>query len=144
METLAASSLILCFHEHLNSAAKDVEFEDRYNSSIKPFLTGLYNNPELPAALHFSGPLLERLERKKPECFLLISTLVARKQVELLGGGYYEPLLPLLPPPDKIGQIELLSTYLRRHFGKRPQGCLLPFTVWEQSLATTLRLCGMN
>jgi hypothetical protein len=144
MKELPVPKLLLCFHEHLGAGAKDDEFEERYLSRIKPILTCLYETPEILAALHFSGTLLERLEGKKPESFLLIRDLLARKQLELLGGGYYEPLLPLLPPPDKIGQIEMLSTYLRQHFGKRPQGCLLPFMIWEQPLTGTLRFCGMN
>jgi hypothetical protein len=75
---------------------------------------------------------------------MLMKDLVARKQVELLGGGFYEPLLPLLPLPDKIGQIEMLTTYLRREFGKRPQGCWLSALAWEQNLLGVLNACGMG
>jgi hypothetical protein len=136
-------SVILGYHDHLPTGAKDDEFEEIYSSRLKPFVTILNDNPGVPAALHLSGPLLERLKQKKPEFFLLIGDLVARKQVELLGGGFYEPLLPLLPLADKIGQIELLTTYIRQHFGKKPQGCYLPFGAWEQSLAGVLSSCGM-
>jgi hypothetical protein len=136
-------SVILGYHDHLPAGAKDDEFEEIYSSRLKPFVTLLNGNPGVPAALHLSGPLLERLKQKKPEFFLLIGDLVARKQIELLGGGFYEPLLPLLPLTDKIGQIELLTTYIRQHFGKKPQGCYLPFGAWEQSLAGVLSSCGM-
>jgi hypothetical protein len=136
-------SVILGYHDHLPAGAKDEEFEEIYSSRLKPFVTMLNGNPGVPAALHLSGPLLERLKQKKPEFFLLIGDLVARKQIELLGGGFYEPLLPLLPLADKIGQIELLTTYIRQHFGKKPQGCYLPFGAWEQSLAGVLSSCGM-
>jgi hypothetical protein len=136
-------SVILGYHDHLPAGAKDDEFEELYASRLKPFLTILNSNPGVSAALHLSGPLLERLKQKKPEFFLLIGDLVTRKQAELLGGGFYEPLLPLLPVADKIGQIESLTTYIRRHFGKKPQGCYLPFGAWEQSLAGVLSSCGM-
>jgi hypothetical protein len=137
-------TVILGYHDHLPPGAKDDEFEEIYSSRLKPFVTILNGNPGVPAALHLSGPLLERLKQKKPEFFLLIGDLVARKQIELLGGGFYEPLLPLLPLADKIGQIELLTTYIRQHFGKKPQGCYLPFGAWEQSLAGVLSSCGMT
>ncbi|MDR0403085.1 MAG: DUF1926 domain-containing protein [Treponema sp.] len=137
-------SVILGYHDHLPAGAKDDEFEEIYSSRLKPFVTMLNGNPGVPAALHLSGPLLERLKQKKPEFFLLIGDLVTRKQIELLGGGFYEPLLPLLPLTDKIGQIELLTTYIRRHFGKKPQGCYLPFGAWEQSLTGVLSSCGMT
>jgi hypothetical protein len=144
MEAVSAPKLILCFHEHLGAGVKDKAFEEQYSGRIKPILSCLNENPEIPAALHFSGTLLEWLERKKPECLLLIGDLVSRKQVEPLGGGYYEPILPILPPSDKIGQIELLSICLRRLFGKRPQGCFLPFMIWEQSLTGALHTSGMG
>jgi hypothetical protein len=76
--------------------------------------------------------------------FNILEGLIARKQVEILGGGFYEPMMPLLPHTDKIGQIELLTAYLRKKFGKRPQGCWIPREAWEQHLVGVLDVCGMN
>jgi hypothetical protein len=72
-----------------------------------------------------------------------IDDLVSRKQVELLGGGFYEPQFSLIPLQDKIGQIEMLTTYLRRRFGRKPQGCWLPDLNWEQNFVAPLASCGM-
>jgi hypothetical protein len=72
-----------------------------------------------------------------------IDDLVSRKQVELLGGGFYEPQFSLIPLQDKIGQVEMLTTYLRRRFGKKPRGCWLPAFGWEQNLVGPLSSCGM-
>jgi len=47
-------------------------------------------------------------------------------------------MLPLIPLQDRIGQIELLTTYLRKHFGKRPLGCWIPAFAWEQHLVSAL------
>jgi hypothetical protein len=88
--------------------------------------------------------LLYWIERTHPEFFMLIDDLISRKQIELLGGGFYEPMMTLLSLPDKIGQIEMLTTYIRKHFGKRPQGCWLPLTVWEQNMIGVLNTCGMG
>lgn len=136
-------SLILGFHEHLSPGGPDGEFEELCASFLKPLIMILNDRPEIHAVLHLSGPLLEKLEQKKREFFLLIGDLASRRRVEVLGGGFYEPPFPLLPPADKIGQIEMLTTYLRKHFGKKPQGCYLPFGLWEQSLTGTLSSCGM-
>jgi alpha-amylase len=70
--------------------------------------------------------------------------MVKRKQVELLGGGFFDPILSLIPLVDKIGQIELCTTYLRSHFGKRPRGLWLPEQVWEASMPNTLKSCGIE
>ncbi|MCL2600446.1 MAG: DUF1926 domain-containing protein, partial [Treponema sp.] len=42
------------------------------------------------------------------------------------------------------GQVELLTTYIRKQFGKRPLGCRLPEYVWEQGLVSPLASCGMG
>jgi hypothetical protein len=136
-------SLVLGSHAHIFPSAADEEFEELYRTTLMPFITVLNQFPKIPAVLHYSGSLFSRLEQKKPECFLLIKDMAARKQLELLGGGFYEPLLPLLPPADKIGQIEMLTTYLRQHFGRKPQGCMPAHSGWEQSLVGVLAACGM-
>jgi hypothetical protein len=53
-------------------------------------------------------------------------------------------MLPLIPLADRLGQIEALTTYLRKHFGKRPRGCWLPGLIWEQNLAGSLQTSGMD
>ncbi|MDR3343930.1 MAG: DUF1926 domain-containing protein [Treponema sp.] len=137
-------SFILGAHHHLPYGAGDDEFERAYNARLKPFISTLYKYPKIQAVLHYSGVLLHWIEKAHPEFFMLIDDLVSRKQVELLGGGFYEPMMPLLPLPDKIGQIELLTTYLRKQFGKRPQGCRLPALAWEQHMVGPLSTCGMG
>ena len=136
-------SLILGSHAHIFPSAADEEFEELYQTKLKPFITVLNQFPKIPAVLHYSGTLFNRLEQKKPELYLLIKDMAARKQIELLGGGFYEPLMPLLPPADRIGQIEMLTTYIRQNFGRKPQGCMLAHSGWEQSLAGALTACGM-
>ncbi|MDR2768718.1 MAG: hypothetical protein LBB82_10385 [Treponema sp.] len=137
-------SLMLAFDGHLCAGADDSRFEQYYSETLRPFITALNRNPKIPCSLHLSGSLLERLEQKKKECFLLIREMAGRKQIELLGGGFYEPLLPLLPVNDRIGQIEMLTTYLRKSFGRKPVGCKLFLNAWEQSLTGLLASCGMN
>jgi hypothetical protein len=53
-------------------------------------------------------------------------------------------MISLLPHVDRIGQIEMLTTYLRRQFGKRPQGCWIPCLAWEQNMVNSLNACGMG
>jgi hypothetical protein len=137
-------SLILGSHNHVPLGAGDDEFEGIYECRIKPFIQTLYKYPRIQAVLHYSGVLLHRLERFHPEFFMLIGDLLARKQVELLGGGFYEPMMPLIPLQDKIGQVELLTTYLRQSFGKKPQGCWLPALAWEQNMVSPLNTCGIG
>ncbi|MDR2020019.1 MAG: DUF1926 domain-containing protein [Treponema sp.] len=136
-------SLILGSHEHLPHGAGIDEFEELYRIRLKPFISTLYRYPAIPAVLHYSGVLLNWLERNHPEFFLILEDMISRKQVELLGGGFYEPMMALLSPQDRISQIEMFTTYLRKQFGRRPQGCWLPGLAWEQAMVGTLNSCGM-
>ena len=137
-------SLVLGSHAHVSYGASPAEFERVYAGLLRPFLTSLYRYPRIQAVFHYSGVLLHWVERTHQELFMLVEDMVARKQVEMLGGGFYEPVLPIIPPQDKIGQIELLTTYIRRQFGKRPQGCWIPEYAWEQGLVSSLASCGMG
>lgn len=124
--------------------ATDEEIEHVYQRSYKPFLRALYNAPQVPVTLHYSGQLLQWLEKHHSEYTDVLSEMVARKQTELLGGGFYDPVLSLIPRPDRLGQIESLTTYVRKRFGRRPRGTWITEHVWEPSLASTLKSSGME
>jgi predicted glycosyl hydrolase (DUF1957 family) len=136
--------VILGSHHHVSYGAYDDDFAKTYELKLKPFITVLYKFPHIPAVLHYSGVLLNWIERHHPEFFMILEDMVSRKQLEFLGGGFYEPILPLIPSSDRIGQIEMLTTYLRKQFSKRPQGCWLPCLSWDQSLVGALSTSGMS
>ncbi|MCL2762030.1 MAG: DUF1926 domain-containing protein [Treponema sp.] len=140
----AKITLILGSHAHVPYGADTAEFENVYLNHVRPFVSSLCKYPRISAALHYSGVLLHWIERNHPGLFMSIEEMIARKQIDILGGGFYDPMLPLLPLQDKIGQIELLTTYIRKQFGKRPQGCWIPSFAWEQSLVSPLAACGMG
>jgi len=136
--------VIIGSHSHVPLGASESEFEYVYENKMRPFVSNLYRYSNIQAVLHYSGVLLYWVERNHPEFFMLIEDMVNRKQAEILGGGFYEPSFPLIPLQDRIGQIELMTTYLRKHFGKRPLGCWLPGLVWEQQLAAALSSSDMS
>jgi hypothetical protein len=142
-KTPQKTRIILGSHVHIPYGARDEEFEQACSLKIKPFVSALYKFPQIQGTLHYSGALLSWVDRVYPECTMTIDNLVSRKQVELLGGGFYEPQFSLIPLQDKIGQVEMLTTYLRKRFGKKPQGCWLPALGWEQNFVGPLSSCGM-
>ncbi len=136
--------LIIGAHNHLPIGQPDFQTENIYQKSLKPLLSVLYAFPDLPAVLHYSGLLLEWLEEHHPEFVMLLAEMVKRKQVEILGGGYYDPILTMIPANDRLGQIEKMTTYLRVRFETRARGCWLAENVWEPSMASVLRTSGMD
>ncbi|MCK5735563.1 MAG: 4-alpha-glucanotransferase, partial [Spirochaetaceae bacterium] len=90
------------------SGETELLFEDVYQKAFKPFLTSIYNHPEINSTLFYAGPLLEWLERKHPEFHTVLAEMMSRKSIEILGGGFWDPMLPLVPAPDRVGQIEVM------------------------------------
>ncbi len=133
------SSLRIC----LAYAGRATEFQDdssymaAYKNVYKPLGALLLASPELKFSFFFTGRQIEFFKKKNPEFLNLISNLVSRKQVEMIGGGYYNPLFPLILPADRAAQIEKLTTTLRQYFGKRPRGISLFCDSWDPSLIST-------
>src|SRR6185503_3413943 len=112
--------------------------------AYRPFLERLEARPEVRVSVHCTGSLLEWLRQRAPRTFDLLGTVAARGQVELLTGGFYEPILAVLPDHDKLGQIEKLTAFLKTHFGVRPRGMWLAERVWEPHLARVLSEAGVE
>lgn len=139
-------SLKLCFGTncHFLPGLDSAAYEHQYQTIYKPLISALYTLPELPFTLYMSGMFIDWMEHHHPEFFMILEELVTRKQIDILGGGYYSPLFPLIPPADRVGQIELLTTVLRKYFGKRPRGAWLTASAWEPSMVSSLCTCGIE
>ena len=98
----------------------------------------LEKHPGVRMGLHYSGPLLVWIEKNHPEYFDQLRELVKRGQVEMIGGGFYEPILAVIPFEDQIEQITRLATYVEERFGTRPSGAWLAERVWEPQLPSAL------
>ena len=119
-------------------------FADAWRKCYSPFLALLKKHPGIRCTLHYSGPLLEWIELNRPEAFTDIKELINRRQVELLGGGFYEPILPAIPQEDALGQLTFMSDYLRATFGSVPRGLWLAERVWEPQLPSLIRRAGLS
>ena len=136
--------LALVVHSHQPVGNFDHVFEEAYQKAYLPFVQTLLRHPRIRMGLHFSGCLLEWIERRHPEFFAELKELVSRHQVELMGGGFYEPVLSAIPDCDKATQLTKLSDYLENHFGTRPQGAWLTERVWRPDLVRPLAEAGIR
>ena len=120
------------------------EYDRMYQTVYKPLARFLYSHPEFKFSFSFTGPQLLYYKKKRNEFITIIKELVERKQVEILGGGFYAPVLPLLFPVDRNTQIDMLSTEIRQTVGKRPRGITLFADIWDSSLVNNLQTCGIE
>lgn len=133
---------LLAVHNHQPIGNFPDVLHKAFNDSYLPFLKQLAFYPEIKFTLHFSGALWEYMEAEQPEIMDLIGLMVERNQVELLGGGFYEPVLAVIPEWDRQGQLLMMADYLEKRFGVRPQGAWLAERVWEPQMASTLAQAG--
>ena len=136
--------LILIIHAHQPAGNFEHVFEECYENSYLAFLDLLEKHPGVHAALHYSGPLLLWIEKNHPEYFIRLRRLVGTGQVELVGGGFYEPILISIPGPDQAEQLTRLAEYLEAHFGRRPTGAWLAERVWEPHLPSSLAAANVG
>jgi len=138
LEPKPALHLVLIIHAHQPAGNFAHVFEECYKNSYLAFLDLLEKHPPVRVALHYSGPLLQWIEKHHPEYFLRLRQLTASGQIELIGGGFFEPILISIPEADQVEQVARLADYLEQHFGKRPTGAWLAERVWEPQLPYTL------
>jgi alpha-amylase len=126
--------LVLLIHGHQPAGNFDLVFEEVYQKSYLPFVEQLERHPAMRLGMHYSGCLLEWIQQRHPDFFDRLRRLVELHQVEMIGGGHYEPILISIPPQDQTEQLRRLNAYLARHFGKAPTGAWLTERVWEPQL----------
>ena len=119
-------------------------FETDYKAVYKTIAKFLYSHSQLPFTFSFLGNQFLYIKKKHPEFFVLLKEMIDRKQVEILGGGFYNPVMPLLYPVDRNGQIEMFSSEISDATGKRPRGISLFADCWDSSLISNLCTTGME
>jgi alpha-amylase len=136
--------LILALHNHQPVGNFDGVFEAAFRDSYLPFLEVLESYPEIPFALHTSGPLLEWLVERHPDYISRLRAMVETGRVEILGGGFYEPIMTMIPHVDRVGQIRSYTAYLEELFPARIRGMWVPERVWEQHLVAAVAEAGIE
>ena len=136
--------IVVAVHHHQPIGTSHAVMEAAYRQTYAPLLQLLEESPHVALSLHLSGHLLEWLVDRHPEYIERLSELIARGQVEPLGGAHYEPILPAIPRRDRLGQIRLAADTLSQHFGVRPRGLWLPGGVWTPSLVGDLLEAGVE
>lgn len=122
----------------------DQDFEQIYQQVYLPLLTLLYEYPKVRTTLYIPGTLVQWFDKERPEVTMLLQELSKRRQIEFLSGGRYDPYLAILPPKDRVGQVELMTTLLRKQFKTRTRGIYLTGQVWTNSLIQSLASCGID
>lgn len=137
-------SLAFCVHSHQPVGNYPYVFERGARECYLPFLETLIWYPDLKMTLHYTGPLLEWFDKHLPEFYNLINAMVERGQVEIMGGGFYEPILSVIPEDDAKRQIALTNSFVEERFRRRPRGIWCAERIWDPCLPKKIAGLGME
>ncbi len=143
-EHSASIHLGLVIHNHQPVGNFPWVFQQVYEESYLPMIEALERHPRVRLSLHYTGSLLDWFHDAHPEFVERIAALVRSNQVEIVSGGYYEPILPSIPDRDKIAQIRRLNEQIFRDFGVNASGMWIAERVWEPGLPRLIREAGIE
>lgn len=136
--------LAFAIHNHQPVGNFDYIFEYAHQKAYASFLELLKQYPDFRISLHQSGILWDWQEKKHPQYLELINDLIKQRQLSLMTGGFYEPILTSIPERDVKGQITSLNQYLKKHFDVIPEGLWLTERIWEPHLPKVLAQSGVK
>jgi len=135
---------VFCVHNHQPVGNFLNVIEEAFDRSYEPFLKRLYAHPKVKFSYHSTGYLLDWLVKHKPAYIDMLREMVSRGQVEMVGGGYYEPVIAVIPFDDRIGQLKMMNERIESLFGKVPRGIWLAERVWDPTLPATIEAAGLE
>lgn len=127
-------NFIFCLHNHQPVGNFDHVFEWAYKDCYKKTLDLLYQYPEFKFAIHNTGSLLEWIEQYDPSYCDMLAHMVQRGQVEIIGGGFYEPIFSIISDDDIHGHISLMQSFCKKRFGVEPAGFWTAERVWDPDI----------
>lgn len=138
------AALALVFHAHQPVGNFDSVIEEAFQTAYEPMIAALERHPRVRAGLHFSGFLLDWIAARHGEYIERLQRLWAAGQIEIMGGGYYEPILAMLREPERQAQMARQNRRIEDWFGATPRGFWLAERVWEPDLAASLARAGLQ
>lgn len=90
-------------------------------------------------SIFMDGPTLEAAGKAaRPLMFGKFKKAIEEDYLEILGGGFYDPMLPLFPSELQSIQLEEHRKLLWKHFGVEPSGYFNSSMVWEMEMTELL------
>jgi len=131
-------------HNHQPAGNLSYIFDEAFKKCYLPFISLLEEFPAVKCTVHNTGCIYDHKSKESALFLDILKRLRRRGQVEIISGGYYEPVLSLISDEDKKGQISLMNSFIEKEFGRRPQGFWLAERVWQPDLAGVIKDCCLN
>lgn len=136
------ATLVMVLHHHQPVGNFPEVFRETYDRCYRPTLELLEDFPAIHVSIHLTGPLLMWMSENAPEYVDRLVRLSNRRQIQVIGGGFYEPILAMLPARDARSQVERMNAWMKDRLGVTTPGFWLAERVWQTDLPE--RLSGMG
>jgi 4-alpha-glucanotransferase len=127
-------NFIFCLHDHQPVGNFDHIFKWAYETSYLKTLEILNEYPDFRFAIHHSGPLFEWIKKNNPEYLHLLKSMNEKKQVELISGGFYEPIFSIITENDIKEQLSIMQDFCIKEFNTEPSGFWTAERVWDPEI----------
>ncbi len=135
---------VFVLHNHQPVGNFDSVFAEAYEQSYRPFLDLFEQHPGIRIGLHTSGPLAEWLDKHHADYLDRLARLAAEGRLEIVGGGFHEPILAMLPSRDRIGQIQSYREWLQQRLSTTVRGAWIAERVWDPGMTADLVAAGVE
>lgn len=136
--------LVLGAYSQLSAGTPAPLLERALAAAYKPILTHLYKHPTLRLHLYIPGAVMEWMETNHPEVNMLVADLCKKDQLELLTGGFHQPVFHIIPGKDRSSQIEEMTTFIRKRFSKRARTVWMYNQIWNPTTISALGMCSVD
>lgn len=121
------------------------EHEDVYlDEAYLPLVRALEAVPEVRAGIFVDTLTLRIWRRKRPEILERLRTLADAGTVEFGTYTFSHPILSLIPFEDTRKQIEWALREDPFHYGRRPEGLLMPEGAWDPTISFIASELGLE
>lgn len=114
----------------------------KLESVVENLLSGvcmMLDSGKVKFSLFMDGPTIEVANKvARPLMFGKLRHAIEDGSLELLGGGFYDPMLPLFPTELQSMQLKKHGKLLWKHFGIEPSGYFNSSMVWEMEMTELL------
>jgi hypothetical protein len=129
----------LCIALYIGDAPYlSAELLDQYSNHFFRELFALCDRGTFKFNLYANGSFLSFIQKRHAPLLAGLKSRVRTGAIEVMGGAFQDPVLPLLPKESQVAQIERMNEFLMRHLGIHPRGFWLPGFVWEIPLIELL------
>lgn len=119
-------------------------FDKTLSLVYEPILSYLYTRSGNHLFLYQSSEMMKYIKRERQEYKTLISMFMKRGDIVPLTGVWNESVLSLLPPKDRAGQIEKLTSEIKHDYAILPTKAFFYGEVWQSNYVTLLNNVGID